>query len=64
MCKYGPRCLVGYTFLATCKKSERQRDREMAGQKDVQISQDYHTALVILSFKKLENRLHIDEKTE
>ena len=28
MCKYGPGYFVGYTFLATCKKSERQRQRD------------------------------------
>ena len=28
MCKYGPRFFVGYKFLATCKKSERQRQRD------------------------------------
>ena len=30
----GPRFFVGYKFLATCKKSERQRDREMTEQTD------------------------------
>ena len=32
MCKYRPRFFVGYKSLATCKRSERQRDREMTGQ--------------------------------
>ena len=43
MCKYGPRFFVGYKFLATCKKSERQRDREMTEQTKVHISKNYHT---------------------
>ena len=43
MCKYGPRFFVGYKFLATCKKSERQRDREMTEQTEVHISKNYHT---------------------
>ena len=43
MCKYGPRFLVGYKFLATCKNLERQRDREMTGQTEVHISQNYYT---------------------
>ena len=28
MCRYGPRFFVGYKFLATCKKLERQRQRD------------------------------------
>ena len=28
MCKYGPWYFVGYKFLATCKKSERRRQRD------------------------------------
>ena len=28
MCKYGPRFFVAHKFLATGKKSERQRDRD------------------------------------
>ena len=43
MCKYGPRFFVGYKFLPTCKKSERQRDREMTEQAEVHISKNYHT---------------------
>ena len=42
-CKYGPRFLVGYKFLATSKKSKRQRDREMTVQTEVHISQNYYT---------------------
>ena len=33
MYKYGPRFFVGCKFLATCKKSERQRDRSLDRQK-------------------------------
>ena len=36
MCKYGPRFFVGYTFLAW-------EDREMTGQTETHISQNYHT---------------------
>ena len=43
MCKYGPRFFVGSKFLATGKKSERQRDREMTGQTEVRISKNYLT---------------------
>ena len=43
MCKYRPRFFAGHTFQATCKKSERQRDREMTEQTEVQISKNYHT---------------------
>ena len=43
MHKYGHRFFVGYKILATCKKSERKRDREMNGQTEVHISQNYHT---------------------
>ena len=35
MCKYSPRFFVGYKFLATGKKSERQKDGEMTGQTEV-----------------------------
>ena len=42
---YEPRFFVGYIFLATCKKLERQRDREMIGLAEVHISQSYHTTL-------------------
>ena len=38
MCKYGPRFFIGYEFLVTCKKSERQRDRQMSGQAEVNSS--------------------------
>ena len=34
---------VGYKFLATCKNSERQRDREMTGQTEVHISKNCDT---------------------
>ena len=34
---------VGYKVLVTCKKSERQRDREMTGPTEVHISENYHT---------------------
>ena len=45
--RLGPRFFVGYTFLATCKKSERQRDRDrrMTHFTEVRISQNYHTTL-------------------
>ena len=42
MCKYGPRFFVGYKFLATYKKSERQRDKQMTGQTEANISKNYH----------------------
>ena len=42
MCKYGPRFFVGYKFRATCKKSERQRDRDMTEKTEVHISKNYH----------------------
>ena len=37
MCEYWPRFFLGYKFLATSKKSERQRNREMTGQTEVNI---------------------------
>ena len=43
MCSKGPRFLVGYKFLATCKKSGGQKDREMAEQTEIHILQNYHT---------------------
>ena len=43
MCKYGPRFFVGYKFLATGKRSERQRNREMTGQTEVHILKNYQT---------------------
>ena len=43
MCKYGPRFFVAHKFLATGKKSERQRDREITGQAEVRISKNCHT---------------------
>ena len=44
MCTYGSRFFVVYKFLATGKKSERQRDRENAGPTEVHFSNKYHTA--------------------
>ena len=44
MCTYGSRFFVVYKFLATGKKSERQRDRETAGPTEVHFSNKYHTA--------------------
>ena len=43
MYNYGERFFVGDQLLATYKKSERKRDREMNGQTEVHISQNYHT---------------------
>ena len=43
MYNYGERFFVGDQLLAICKKSERKRDREMNGQTEVHISQNYHT---------------------
>ena len=43
MCKHGSRFFVGYKLIATCKKSERQRDREINGQTEVYISLNHHT---------------------
>ena len=43
MYKYWHRFFVGYKLLATYKKSERKRDREMNGQTEVHISQNYRT---------------------
>ena len=43
MCKYGPRFFVGYKFLATGKRSERQRNRDMIGQTELHILQNYQT---------------------
>ena len=43
MCKYGSRFFVGYKSLAICKKLERRRDREMTGQTELHISNNYHT---------------------
>ena len=42
MCTCGPRFFIAYKFLATGKKSERQRDREITGQTEVHISKKYH----------------------
>ena len=43
MCTCGPRFFIAYKFLATGKKSERQRDREITGQTEVHIPKKYHT---------------------
>ena len=43
MYTYGLRFFVAYKFLATGKKSERQRDRDMTGKTEVHISKKYHT---------------------
>ena len=53
MCKYMPRFFAGYKFLATCKKSERQRDRKITGQILIQRSHFQNNRVAARSAKHL-----------